>query len=382
MVREGSRCEDALVGNRELLIIREDLPATIESQARLTLCAYAAHATSDTDIEPTSLPLLCSPIRTSSDPMSSPPPPSTQTRAPLSQIQPTDGPEAASSDEDSTLQPRERARKKLRTKIVQGLGESSPCTGSQPATTTLTVSRFHPPSRLTSAAACTGKAAASMYWGERAFVAKIVLGEGKVLDGWPAHVPFGALTRIPGGLRTVLELLARWDAGTMRWRDATPAELRAARLDPRSVLPGTPVPPRRDVEAHKDARWVVGTLVMHVSAPGTIVPSPAVPSESESEFGSKKRRRRADSGGRAAKRRQVEESSPSQAWEPSSSPSQVPRLGQRADNNTVRVRRFRNPKPGVKTAQYIWEDDGAPGGSVPMDRDVGRVLEDGRAVML
>ena len=77
-----------------------------------------------------------------------------------------------------------------------------------------------------------------MHWGERAFVAKIVLGEGKVLDGWPAHVPFGALTRIPGGLRTVLELLARWDAGTMRRRRALGGcpRRQGTRVGPRTPL--------------------------------------------------------------------------------------------------------------------------------------------------
>ncbi len=203
-----------------------------------------------------------------------------------------------------------------------------------------------------------------MNWEEHGFVENIVISKGKLLEGWPNHILFGELSRIPGGVQPVEELLALWKDGTLHWRDATPEEVHSARLDHRTVLPSTPVPPRQETEPHTDARWVVGTLVMHVSAPGTVVRCPTPPPSE-----TKKRRRPDESGGgRTAKRRHLDGSA-------------LPRLGQRSDNNTALVRRFRNPKTGVKTSQYLWEDDSAPGGSVPMDRDLGRVLEDGRAVM-
>ncbi|KAI0694950.1 hypothetical protein C8T65DRAFT_698894 [Cerioporus squamosus] len=57
------------------------------------------------------------------------------------------------------------------------------------------------------------------------------------------------------------------------------------------------------------------------------------------------------------------------------------RLGQRSDNNTVRVRHFRNVKNGVKTPQRIHDDDSAPGGYIVLPKELGQALEEGRAVL-
>ncbi|RDX47380.1 hypothetical protein OH76DRAFT_1311099, partial [Lentinus brumalis] len=83
----------------------------------------------------------------------------------------------------------------------------------------------------------TGKAAVRMHWEEHGYVDKTVRGEGKMLEGWPGHIQFGELCRIRGGAAPFRELLKLWDSGILRWRDATPDDLRNAERDHRSVLP-------------------------------------------------------------------------------------------------------------------------------------------------
>lgn len=225
-----------------------------------------------------------------------------------------------------------------------------------------------------------------MNWEEHAYFNSTVRGEGKMLDGWPGHIPFGELCRIRGGAKPFRELLALWNAGTLRWRDVTPEDLHNATLDRRSVLPSTPVSPRpRDTTAlHTDAQWVVGTLTMHLTTPAVIrrkTPPPDARMDDDSTRPKKRRRQQqkpagdnADPGPSAKRHRRDRP--------PTDEPSTLRlRLGQRSNNNTVRVRRFRNTKNGVKTPQWIHDDDSAPGGYIVLPKELGLALEEGRAVL-
>lgn len=224
-----------------------------------------------------------------------------------------------------------------------------------------------------------------MNWEEHAYVDVTVCGDGKMLDGWPGHIPFGELCRIRGGAKPFRELLTLWNAGTLRWRDVTPEDLRKAALDHRSVLPSSPVPPRpRGTSAlHTGTQWVVGTLTMHVTTPAAIrckTPPPDARTDGDSMHPKKRRYQKKPADDKAnpeppAKRHRHDRP-------PTDEPSTLRlRLGQRSDNNTVRVRRFRNTKTGVKTPQWIHEDDTVPGGYVVLPRELGLALEEGRAVL-
>ncbi|TFK80291.1 hypothetical protein K466DRAFT_559226 [Polyporus arcularius HHB13444] len=234
-------------------------------------------------------------------------------------------------------------------------------------------------------AEATGKADIAMHWEEYGYVDCMVCGEGKMLEGWPGHIPFGELCRIRGGAAPFRELLALWSAGILRWRDATAEDLRKAELDHRSVLPSTPVPPRpRGRSApHTDAQWIVGTLTMHVATPAAIrckSPPPDARTDDESVRPKKRRRQKkpADDNavpGPSAKRHRRDRP-------PTDTPSTLRfRLGQRSNNNTAPVRRFCNVKNGVKTPQWILEDDSAPGGYIVLPNELGLALEEGRAVL-
>ncbi len=208
-----------------------------------------------------------------------------------------------------------------------------------------------------------------MHWGGGDFVENIVLREKRLLVGWPAHILFGELCRIPGGLAPMRELLDRWEAGTLRWRDATPEELHTARRDPRSVLPNTPLPPRRRPSPPPvEGMWMVGTLTMIACNLDTVVrckmpQSDAVPDST------------AEDGPRPAKRRRVEEPAVE------ADTAEPPLTGQRRDINSVRVRRFRNRINGAQTSRYVLDVPSAPGGFVPLDDDLGWALERGSIVV-
>ncbi|RDX52268.1 hypothetical protein OH76DRAFT_1319792, partial [Lentinus brumalis] len=80
-----------------------------------------------------------------------------------------------------------------------------------------------------------GKTTAAMHWGARTFPKHVVCREGKLLAGWPPHIPFGDLNEIPR--EHLEELLRGWEEGTLRWCDATAEDMLRARDDPQSVLP-------------------------------------------------------------------------------------------------------------------------------------------------
>ncbi|TFK79173.1 hypothetical protein K466DRAFT_442699, partial [Polyporus arcularius HHB13444] len=83
----------------------------------------------------------------------------------------------------------------------------------------------------------TGRLDIGMSWSEDDFTSLIVHREGRLVKGWPPHIPFGDPGSIPGGVKTLTTLLEGWRSGEIRFVKATAEDLRRARRDRKSVLP-------------------------------------------------------------------------------------------------------------------------------------------------
>lgn len=198
------------------------------------------------------------------------------------------------------------------------------------------------------AAASTGKPGVQMHYAADNFVGIIVLREHRLVEGWPATIPFVDPGDIPGGAKTLRKLLHMWKEDKIRFIEASASDLCRARQDPRSVLPGT----SRALSVRKRLRalspeHIPGRLVLEPACLDVVVrprspPGPTV-----------------EDGARAPKRPRI--------------------AGQRRDNNSVRERRRaypRHPRTGVKTARYVLDSDVSQTGMVVLDDDLGRAVEE------
>ncbi|KAM5534599.1 hypothetical protein V8D89_011724 [Ganoderma adspersum] len=99
----------------------------------------------------------------------------------------------------------------------------------------------------------SGEPDAKMRYTPEPFRKHIFLGRFAKLLGWSPHIPFRNLSG-PGApsLSDTHELIGLIWRGVLRWEEATPDEMRAARLDVANALPG-PLPDvaRRDI----GSRW-------------------------------------------------------------------------------------------------------------------------------
>ncbi len=210
-------------------------------------------------------------------------------------------------------------------------------------------------SPLTCTAASTGKAYIGMNWGTKRFATYIVRGEGRIIAGWPKTVPFGDPSYLPGGEKRLRELLDMWKSGEIRFEEATEDDLIRAVLDPVSVLPSTPLPPRTPAAQtdRPDAEYVTGQLVMHRTNLSVVARPKSRQCDADDEM----------------------------------PPAKRPRVsGQRVDTNKARFRRKgskpRNPKTGVKTPRFVRDDDALSPGFMALDNDLGRHWEAGEVDIL
>ncbi len=82
-----------------------------------------------------------------------------------------------------------------------------------------------------------------MGWSVTGYACAVVVRGRLRIVGWPvwADIPFGDLSRIPGGEPVMEFLTALWDSGELRFEPADAAHIDLARRNPHEVLPGRPV---------------------------------------------------------------------------------------------------------------------------------------------
>ncbi|KAM5538884.1 hypothetical protein V8D89_007443 [Ganoderma adspersum] len=114
----------------------------------------------------------------------------------------------------------------------------------------------------------TGYDYAKMRFTAEAFQKQVFLRFLAKLLGWPPRIPFCNLSRRSGPSQSqILELISLWECGILRFEQATPDEVRAARLDVAYAVPGplfpAPLPDvaRRDIGSRKPCFDVNGEVV-------------------------------------------------------------------------------------------------------------------------
>lgn len=149
-----------------------------------------------------------------------------------------------------------------------------------------------------------------MHYAPSRYALEIVSKVGYKIAGWPADVPFTDLSGIGGGVRTLDDLIARWDLPDghphkLHFVPASPEERETAKRNPGSVHPTPhylPVLRRRSVAARKRAADAAVTSVVYhpedMSYVGhettsTAPPEPKAPGERKQRDDVKKRRARA-----------------------------------------------------------------------------------------
>lgn len=98
-------------------------------------------------------------------------------------------------------------------------------------------------SPLTDAAAqSSGDPKAKMKWTPRGYAKGVVYRRRRKLIGWPvwADIAFANLSDIPGGEPVIQFLFDLWNAGTLRFVDASEDDLDLAKRRPMDVCPGVP----------------------------------------------------------------------------------------------------------------------------------------------
>ena len=88
----------------------------------------------------------------------------------------------------------------------------------------------------------TGNPRAVMRWSIKGYALHVVYGEGQKFNSWPsfAGIPFGNLSKIPGGQGPLYLLLTLWNLGILRLEDASEEERELAKRNHAAVLPGSP----------------------------------------------------------------------------------------------------------------------------------------------
>ncbi|RPD70213.1 hypothetical protein L226DRAFT_493209, partial [Lentinus tigrinus ALCF2SS1-7] len=89
----------------------------------------------------------------------------------------------------------------------------------------------------------TGRQNMRMGWSIVSYAHTVVIRSHLRIVGWPvwADIPFGDLSRVPGGEPVMEFLTGLWDRGELRFEDADAAHIDLARRRPLEVLPGRPV---------------------------------------------------------------------------------------------------------------------------------------------
>ena len=241
--------------------------------------------------------------------------------------------ESSEGSESGRKNKRDTVREELRAVVREKLGEYNPqntlCKAFTPCI-----------------AASTGKPSIRMHYSADDFLCVIVLREHRLIEGWPAKIPFSDPSDIAGGVKTLKQLLPLWMHNKITFVEASMSALQRARQYPESVLPGTSLFPHRTSSAKRHDTSI------HEHIPGQLVLEPACLD--------------------VIARPQILASTPPAKHHPT--------VGQRRDNNSVRERRRpypRHPKTGVKTSRYVLDSEVAVTGMVVLDDDLGRALEEG-----
>ncbi|KAM5542832.1 hypothetical protein V8D89_003496 [Ganoderma adspersum] len=110
---------------------------------------------------------------------------------------------------------------------------------------------------------------ASMGWTAEAFYKNVFLPFSAKLPGWPSHIPFRNLSgRGAPSQAEMRELISLILQGILRFEEATPEEIHAARLDIANAVPGPLFPaPLPDV-----ARRDIGSRRPRFDANGEVIP--------------------------------------------------------------------------------------------------------------
>ena len=79
-------------------------------------------------------------------------------------------------------------------------------------------------------------------WSVKGYALHVVYEHGQKWNSWPtfAGIPFGNLSKIPGGQGPLYLLLALWNLGILRLEDASEEERELAKRNHAAVLPGRP----------------------------------------------------------------------------------------------------------------------------------------------
>ncbi|KAI0629007.1 hypothetical protein C8Q77DRAFT_1066921, partial [Trametes polyzona] len=93
----------------------------------------------------------------------------------------------------------------------------------------------------------TGNRRASLRYIEHCYIERVVLTLKYKLVGWPKDIPYRRFGNIPRCEQSLRRLLALWDSGELHFEPATANDRIAAKLRPKTVIPGYS-PATREVE--------------------------------------------------------------------------------------------------------------------------------------